>query len=259
MAIHPTAIIDPSASIGTGCDIGPYSVIGPEVRIARDCRIESHVVIEGPSVIGEGNSISHHAVIGTAPQDVKFKGGESRLEIGNGNVIREFATVNRGTPRGGGVTVIGDNCFLMAYIHVAHDCKLGDRVIMANCATLAGHVKVCDGANFGGLAAVHQYAHVGRMAFIGGGAMVRRDVPPFVIARGDRARLVGINRVGLERALFDDQRIEDIESIYRLLWKHGWQAGIERLEGEFADNEDAKLIREFLADTELGLCAPRED
>jgi len=259
MSIHPTAIVDAGARIHESVNIGPYCIIGSNVVIESDCELHGHVIVQGRTHIGCGNQIFHHAVIGNPPQDIKYAGEPTAVEIGTGNIIREFVTVNCGTLNGGGVTRIADRCFIMAYCHIAHDCLVKDNVIMANCATLAGHVHVAEHVNFGGLAAVHQFARIGRLAFIGGGAMVRRDVPPFVIARGDRARLAGLNRVGLERNGFAPERIEKIENIYQILWKHGWESGAPRLLQDFGTDEDAQEILAFIKDTRLGICPPRED
>ena len=259
MSIHPTAIVDPAAHISESADIGPYCIIGPHVEIEADCELHGHVIVQGHTHIGRGNRIFHHSAIGNPPQDIKYAGEPTAVEIGEGNIIREFVTVNCGTIHGGGTTRIGSGCFIMAYCHIAHDCVLENNVIMANCATLAGHVHIAERVNFGGLAAVHQFARIGRLAFIGGGAMVRRDVPPFVIARGDRARIVGLNRVGLERNGFSPDRIEKIEYIYRLLWKNDCDSGIPELEQDFASDEDAQEIFAFIKGTRIGISPPRED
>lgn len=211
--IHPLAAVHPEAELGAGVRVGPFAVIGERVRIGDGVTIGPHAVIEGDVFIGEGCAVYPHAVIGTPPQDLKYRGENSRVEIGPRCMIREFVTINRGCVRDG-VTRLGENCLLMANSHVAHDCLLGDRVVLANSVALAGHVEVGDDVWFGGLAGVHQFARIGHHSFVGAGAMVRRDIPPFLIARGDRAVLTGVNATGLERRGFTAERIAALEGVF---------------------------------------------
>jgi UDP-N-acetylglucosamine acyltransferase len=190
--VHPAAVVSPRAELAEGVRIGPYSIIGDRVRIGRDTTLESHVVVEGCTEIGERNRIHSFVSIGSAPQDVGYKGEETRVVIGNGNLIKEFVTINRATTKQDWVTIVGDDNYLMAYAHIAHDCRLGNRIIMSNVATLGGHTVIGDHANLGGLVAVHQFVRIGAYAFVGGKSGVDRDVPPFMIVAGERARLYGM-------------------------------------------------------------------
>ncbi|MBX6423928.1 acyl-ACP--UDP-N-acetylglucosamine O-acyltransferase [Thermosulfurimonas sp. F29] len=208
--IHPTAVIDPSAEIEDGVEIGPYAIIGPRVFVGEGTRIGAHVVIERDTRIGKGNLINHHAVIGADPQHLAYRGEESRVEIGDENIIREFVTIHRGTALDQRLTRIGNRCLLMAYVHIAHDCFLGDEVIMANGATLGGHVRVGDRVVFGGLSAVHQFCRIGSYAFVSAMSGVDKDVPPFVKVFGVPAKIQGLNLVGLRRAGFDRDSIRRI-------------------------------------------------
>ncbi len=205
--IHPTALVDPSAEIEEEVEIGPYAVIGPRVFIGRGTRIGAHVVIERNTRIGERNVIHHHAIIGTDPQHLAYKGEESWVEIGNENIIREFVTIHRGTALDEGVTRVGHRCLLMAYVHIAHDCSLGNEVIMANGATLGGHVRVGHRVVFGGLSAAHQFCRIGSYAFVSAMSGVDKDVPPFVKVFGIPAKIQGLNLVGLRRAGFSKDTI----------------------------------------------------
>jgi len=221
MAIHPTAVVHPEASVAENVEIGPYAVVGARVTLAAGVRLDAHAAVEGPTTIGEGTRIFSFASVGSDPQDLKYDGEETFLEIGANNLIREGVTISRGTVSGGGVTRIGDNNILMANSHVAHDCVVGSGCIFANSAALAGHVIVEDGAVLGGMAGVHQFARVGRLAMIGAGAMAAQDVPPFTIAQGDRARLFGLNIIGLRRAGFDVDALQPLKAVYRSLFLDG--------------------------------------
>lgn len=215
--IHPTAIVDPDASIATDVEIGPYSIIGAEVALGSGCRIGPHVVIKGPTRMGADNRVHQFASLGEAPQDLKYAGEPTRLEIGVGNVFREYVTVNRGTVAGGGVTRIGDGNLFMAYTHVAHDCRVGNETIFSNAASLAGHVEVGDGAILGGFTTVHQFSRLGEYCFTSMSAAVNRDVPPFVRVAGNYARAYGINSQGLRRRGFDEPLIRALQTAYRVL------------------------------------------
>lgn len=219
--IHPTAIIHPGAQLADNVSIGPYSVIGEHVKIASGTRIAAHVVIEGWTEIGRDNQIYQFSSIGANPQDLKYAGQETYLKIGDRNRIREFTTLNRGTAEGGGVTSIGNDNLFMAYSHVAHDCIVHDHAILANGATLAGHVEVESAAILGGLSAVHQFCRIGCHTMISGGAMVTQDVPPYTVAQGDRAKTMGLNLIGLKRRGFSEDAIRGIKKAYRLIFRSG--------------------------------------
>jgi UDP-N-acetylglucosamine acyltransferase len=211
VTLHPTAIIHPKARIAEGVEIGPYSVIGEHVSIGRDTRIGPHVLIEGWTTIGERNQIFSFSSIGTAPQDIGYRNEETYLIIGDDNVIRESATVHRATTKEDRKTIIGNKNFLMAYSHVAHDCKLGNNIIMANSAALGGHIVIGDHAILGGIVAVHQFVRIGSYSLIGGQSAVSQDIPPYVSAAGNRAQLYGLNLVGLKRKGFSDQSIANLK------------------------------------------------
>ena len=217
--IHNTAIVDPEASIASDCSIGPYTVIGPDVEINSGCDIRSHVVINGPTTIGKNNTIYQFASIGESPQDLKYSGEPTKLIIGDNNVFREYVTLHRGTVDGGGVTTIGNDNLLMAYAHVAHDCVVGNGVIMSNAASIAGHVIVGDQAILGGFTCVHQFTHIGAHGFSGLGTVINRDVPPFVIVAGNHARAISVNKKGLQRRGFSKETIAALHKAFRLLIK----------------------------------------
>lgn len=259
ITVHPTAIVDPRAELATGVEIGPYAVIGPHVRLMDGVRVAAHAVIDGRTVIGAGTQIFPFASIGQIPQDLKYKGEPSELVIGANNTIREYVTMNPGTTGGGMVTRVGGNCLFMVGVHIAHDCKVGDHVVMANNATLAGHVEVGDWAFFGGLCAVHQFARVGRHAMIGGMSGVEHDVIPYGSVMGNRARLAGLNIVGLKRRGFTREQIHTLRTAYRLLFaQEGTMA--ERLsdvEEIYHDNEVVMEIVAFIrADSSRAICQP---
>ena len=258
--IHPTAIVDPKAELGSGVEVGPYSVIGPHVRFAAGTRIGAHVVIDGRTKIGPNTIVFPFASIGQIPQDLKYKGEPSELVIGANNLIREQVTMNTGTSGGGMVTRVGNNCLFMVGAHVAHDCTLGDHVIMANNATLAGHVRVGEWAVLGGLCAVHQFARIGKHAMIGGMSGVEHDVIPYGSVIGNRARLAGLNIIGLKRRGFTRDQIHTLRTAYRLLFaQEGTMA--ERLadvEEIYHDNEVVMEIVGFIrADSSRAICQPR--
>lgn len=217
-AIHPTAIIDPSASIGAGTTVGPYSIIGPNVVLGRNNRVGPHVVIEGRTFIGDENTIYQFASVGAAPQDLKYRGEPSELRIGNGNIVRENVTLQPGTLGGGMLTSIGDQNLFMANTHVGHDSHVGNRCVIANGAALAGHVTVHDGVIIGGLSGIHQFVRLGSVAMIGAGAMVAQDIPPYCMAQGDRASIQGLNRVGLERNGGSREDLSVLREVYRLIF-----------------------------------------
>ena len=219
--IHPTAIIDSGAEIADGVTIGPYSVIGDGVRIGAGTEIASHVVIKGPTVIGEKNRIFQFSSIGDEPQDKKYAGEETRLEIGDGNTIREYCTINRGTAQDQGATRLGDDNWIMAYVHIAHDCTVGNDVILANNATLAGHVHVGNHVIFGGFVGAHQFCSVGDYAFLGMYSGINRDVPPYITISGNPGEPKGINLEGLKRRGFEKEQLRNIRNAYRVLYRSG--------------------------------------
>jgi UDP-N-acetylglucosamine acyltransferase len=246
--IHPTAIIHEGAKIGEGTVIEPYAIIGPEVTIGRENRVGAHTVIDGKTTIGDNNVIYPFVSIGLPPQDLTYKGEPTEVVIGNRNVIREGVTIHRGTARGIGITQIGNDNYLMAYSHVAHDCIIGNHVIMANCASLAGHVVVDDYAVLGGLTGVHQFVRIGKYAFIGGVSGISMDIPPFMIAAGDRAKLYGPNIVGLKRAGFSAETILAIKRAYKILFRSGLtlKAAIQRIQSEGILCKEVEEIIAFL-------------
>ncbi|MCP4127506.1 MAG: acyl-ACP--UDP-N-acetylglucosamine O-acyltransferase [Gammaproteobacteria bacterium] len=217
--IDPKAVIDSQAEIDEGVSIGPFSVIGPNVRIGRGTDIRSHVVINGHTTIGVDNKIFQFASIGEDPQDMKYAGEETFLEIGDRNTIREFTTINRGTTQDTRVTRLGSDNLLMAYAHMAHDCQVGNHTILANAASLAGHVHVDDWAILGGFCCVHQYCHIGAHSFNGLGSTIKRDVPPYVLTDGNPAKPYGINSEGLRRRGFSDESIRQIKAAYKIIYK----------------------------------------
>ncbi|HJT97925.1 MAG TPA: acyl-ACP--UDP-N-acetylglucosamine O-acyltransferase [Rhodanobacteraceae bacterium] len=253
--IHPSALIDPGAKLGNNVSIGAFCVIGAGVEIGDGTWIGPHVVIEGPTKIGRDNRIWQFASLGAAPQDKKFHGEASTLEIGDRNVIREFVTFNRGTDDGGGVTRIGNDNWLMAYVHLAHDCIVGNNVIFANAASLAGHVVVDDWVILGGFTLVHQFCQIGAHAFTSMGSIINRDVPPYVTVAGSFAEPKGINSEGLRRRGFDSDRILSIKRAYRTLYKSGLPLAEAREElARAADGApDVKLMLDFIERSQRSL------
>ncbi len=254
--IHSTAIVHPGAQIADGVEIGPYTIIGEHVRIGRGSRVGAHTVIDGWTEIGEECQIFNLASVGGIPQDLKYKGEETWLRIGNRNIIREFTTLQPGTVTGIGETVIGDNNLFMAYCHVAHDCIVGNRVIMANGATLAGHVEVEDFAILGGLSAVHQFTVVGESAMLSGGAMVAQDVLPYTIASGNHATSGGLNTVGLKRRGFSPEVISSVKKAYRLIIRSGLrlEEAIARIRQEVPMSPEISHFIEFAEKSKRGIC-----
>ncbi len=217
--IHPTAVIDPSAQLHEDVEVGPYAIIGAEVTIGRGCRIGPHALVRGPTVLGEDNQIFQFASVGEDPQDKKYGGERTWLIIGQRNIIRESATVHRGTAQGGGVTRLGNDNLLMAYTHVAHDCQLGNHVILANAASLGGHIEVQDWAILGGFTIVHQFCRLGAHCFTAMGSVISQDVPPYVMVSGHPATVYGLNREGLRRRQFTTETIRLLHHAYRLLYR----------------------------------------
>ena len=252
--IHPTAIVDPNAKIGENVKIGPYSVVGPEVSIGNGTVIESHVVIEGETIIGENNYIFSFVSIGKVPQDLKFNGEKTRVIIGNNNKIREFVTIHRGTIDKY-ETRIGNDTLVMAYVHIAHDCIIGDHCVLANAATFAGHVEVEDWAVVGGLTAIHQFTRVGRHAMIGGCSAVNQDVVPYMLSEGNKARAVYINIVGLKRRGFSEEQIKTLRDVYKIIFKKKLklEKALQILEKDYKDNEDVVKLVEFIRKSKRGI------
>jgi UDP-N-acetylglucosamine acyltransferase len=248
--IDATVIVDASARIAPGVTIGPYSIIGPQVEIGEGSWIGPHVVIKGPTRIGRNNRIYQFASIGDAPQDKKYQGEPTRLEIGDDNTIREYVTINRGTVQDQGVTRVGSGNWIMAYVHIAHDCQLGDDIIMANNASLAGHVHIGDHAILGGFSLVHQFCKVGKFAFLQFAAGVNRDVPPYVVAAGMPATPHSINSEGLRRRGFSAQQIATLKQAYRLLYRAGLrlEEAREQIAQLAQDHPEVAVLAEFLAD-----------
>jgi UDP-N-acetylglucosamine acyltransferase len=250
--IHDTAIVADGARIGEGCHIGPFSTVGENVVLADGVRLDSHVVIDGATKIGSGTHIFPFVSIGLAPQDLKYGGESTATEIGSGNQIREFVTIHRGTAGGGGLTKIGDNNLFMAQAHVAHDCKLGSDIIMANAATLAGHVEIADRANVGAYSGVHQFCRVGLEAFVGGYSVVVKDAPPFAIIQGNHAKCYGLNRVGMKRRGYSKDTIEKLHRAYHLpsLGKAEHNPGAREDQGRDRGLQRSRSAREFLREHE---------
>jgi UDP-N-acetylglucosamine acyltransferase len=252
--IHPTAIVHPGAAIGAGTEVGPYVTIGPHVRIGRDCRIGASTVIDGWTEIGDGNEIFPMASVGLIPQDLKFGGESTRLVIGNRNVIREFVTIHRGTGGGGGVTRIGDHNLFMAYAHVAHDCQVGNETIFANGATLAGHVLVEDYATVGAFSGVHQFCRVGRHAFIGGYSVVTKDALPFAKTVGNRARIYGVNTIGLVRRRFAPDAIAKLRRAYRHLLHSNTSRALAQIERDPSLRcDEVQYVLDFIRTSSRGV------
>lgn len=253
--IHPTAIIDSHAEIDSNVEIGPYTIIHGNVSIGAGTKIASHVTIEPYVEIAPNCHIFQYASIGAAPQAIKFKGEKTYLKIGRNTVVREFATLNRGTAFGGGVTEVGEDNFLMAYTHVAHDCKTGKGVIMANNATLAGHITIGDHVIIGGLVAIHQFVRIGAHAYVGGKSAVVKDIPPYVIAAGDRATLHGLNKVGLQRHGFSANTLAQLKKAYRIIFRIGLTVNeaVERVLAEVENIPEVLAFVNFIKTTERGI------
>jgi UDP-N-acetylglucosamine acyltransferase len=256
MSIHPTAIIDPKAKIDPSCEVGPYCVVGPDVEIGERCRLLSHVAMGGPTKIGSDNHFFPFCSIGLAPQDISYKGEPTRLEIGDHNEIREYVTINRATAKAEGVTRVGSHNLIMAYTHIAHDCQIGDHIIMANAATLGGHVTVEDWASVGALCPVHHFVRIGTHAFIGGGTTITRDVLPFSKTSAERGtHAYGLNAVGLERRGFTKERIKKIHHAYRVLLasKLNTSQALEKLKAETDRGDDVEALIRFIESSERGV------
>lgn len=253
--IHATAIVSPKAKLDENCYIGPFSTIGDEVSIGSGVRLDSHVVVDGKTSIGEDTHVYPFVSIGLAPQDLKYAGEPTATEIGKRNHIREFVTIHRGTAGGGGLTKIGDDNLFMAQAHVAHDCQIGNSVIMANAATLAGHVEIADRANVGAYSGVHQFCRVGLEAFVGGYSVVVKDAPPFAIIQGNHAKCFGLNRVGMKRRGYGRDTIEKLNHAYHLLLssKLNTTQAVEKIREEIKDCEEVDLLVDFIETSKRGV------
>jgi UDP-N-acetylglucosamine acyltransferase len=256
MKIHPTAIISPDAQLEEGVEIGPYVVIGSDVKIGKNTIIGPHTVIEDFTRIGEGCHIFQFCSIGAPPQDLKFGGEKTRVVIGNFNTIREFVTIHRATSADIGVTIIGDYNLIMAYAHVAHNCKLDNRIIMSNAATLAGHVHIEDYVIISGLTGIHQFCRLGAHCMIGGASAVVKDVPPYAIAQGNHAKLFGLNIVGLKRRNFSENTIKALKDAYSIIFRSDLllEAALKKAQDEAADCPEVRYFIQFIKESERGVC-----
>ncbi len=255
MPVHPTAIVDPKAKVDAAAEIGPYCIVGPEVKIGARTRLMANVYLDGDLEAGEDNIFYPYSTVGVAPQDLKYKGEASQTRIGCRNKIREFVTIHRGTEGGGMLTRIGDDNLLMAYVHVAHDTEVGNGAILGHGATLAGHVTVCDYANIGAYSGVHQYCRIGRHAIVGGYSVITQDVLPFSSTVSEREnRIFGANKVGLERKGFPTERIEQLQTVFRVLTRAGLNTSqaIERIRAEVPASPELDELLEFIQKSKRG-------
>lgn len=254
MDIHPTAIVDPQAELDEDVSIGPYSIINSDVKIDKGTKIGSHVLIDSGTIIGKNCQIHKGAILGTPPQDLKFGGEKTYLKIGDNTIIREYATLNRGTEWRGG-TIIGKNCFIMIYAHIAHDCLIGDHVILANSVNLAGHIEIGDYVIIGGVVPVHQFVKIGSHSIIGGGFRVQKDVCPFMMVAGYPLRTVGLNLVGLKRRGFPEKTIHILKQVYKILFrsKLNTSEAVEKIKNEMELIPEVKEILDFIQKSERGI------
>jgi UDP-N-acetylglucosamine acyltransferase len=255
MSIDERAVTDPAARLGKDVSVGPFTIIGPDVEIGDNTWIGPHVVINGPTKIGKENRIFQFSSIGEIPQDKKYRGEQSRLEIGDRNTIREFVTINRGTDDGGGITCIGSDNWLMAYIHIAHDCILGNNIIMANAASLAGHVRIDDFAILGGFTLVHQFCAVGSHSFCGMGSAISKDVPPFIMANGNPAHPHGLNIEGLKRSKASKETMQGLREAYKVIYRggHTTKEATTHLRGLSQTCPEVLQMLEFIQNSQRGI------
>ncbi len=256
MKVHPTAVIHPNARLATGVSVGPFSVIGEDVELGEGCEVMSHVVIQGPTHAGKGNRFYPFGAIGLPCQDLKYRGEPTRLEIGDDNVFREYITLHRGTVEGGGITRIGNQSFLMAYVHIAHDCQLGSGIIMANGASLAGHVEVGDYATIGAFCGIHQYCRIGAYAFLGSYSVINKDILPYAKTSVEReAGVYGANRLGLERRGIAKEDIDELDQAFRLLTrsKLNTSQALEAMNAKSFKSPHVHALIEFIKSSERGV------
>lgn len=250
---HPTAVIDDGAEVAESAGVGPYAIVGPGVRLEEGVRVGPHVLVERNTRVGEGCELHNGAVLGTDPQDLKYDGEETWLEVGPGTVVREYATLNRGTAASG-TTLVGRECLVMAYAHVAHDCRIGDGVILANSVAMGGHVEIGDRAIVGGLVAIHQFVRIGRHAFVGGGSRLPQDVAPYVTVAGNPCRAYGINTEGLRRRGFGDESIRALKRAYRTLFRSDEHLGRALEEVEAGDpTPEVETLIDFVRASDRGI------
>ena len=254
--IHPTAIVDPHSELADDVEIGPYVVVGVNVKIAAGTKIHSHAVIDGLTTMGRGNVVFPFATVGTIPQDLKYRGEPSELIIGDNNTIREYASLNPGTVGGGMITRVGSQNLLMMYCHIAHDCIVGNRNVIANGATLGGHVVIEDNVIVGGLVGIHQFVRIGSGAILGAGSMVSKDVAPFCNATGDRAKLHGLNTEGMKRRGFDKAKIDAIYQAYRIVFRSKLKTNeaLDKIRKELPALQELEQFVSFIAASERGIC-----
>lgn len=256
--VHPTAIVHEGAQLASGVSVGPYSIIGEHVRVGEGTVIGPHVVLDGHTTLGKRNQVFQFASIGSVPQDLKFKGEPSRLEIGDDNHIREYVTMNPGTEHGGMVTRVGSGNLFMISVHVAHDCRVGDRNVLANLTTLAGHVTIEDDVILGGMSGMHQFARVGTGAMLAGGSLATLDVPPYCLTQGDRARLQGLNVIGLRRRGASAEEIRELKRAYHIAFLQGLllREAVEKIRAELQGNDYVERFAAFLETSERGVTRP---
>lgn len=253
--IHPTAVVDSRAEIAEGVKIGPYCIIDGPVKIGSNTTIASHAVIEGKTEIGERNRISPYVSIGAPPQDIGYRGEDTRVTLGDDNVIREYVTINRATTKEEWVTIVGSNNYLMAYSHVAHDCRLANHISMANSAALGGHTHLGDYVNIGGLAAAHQFIRIGAYAFVGGLTAIVKDVPPFMIVAGNKASLYGVNQIGLRRQGLSPNAIKNLKKAHQIIWRKNrtFENGIAQVREEIDSFPELEILLNFFKGSKRGI------
>src|SRR5918998_225234 len=253
--VHPTSVVSPRAEVGEGSHIGPFCTVGDEVRLGARVRLESHVVVDGRTEVGDETHVFPFASIGLEPQDLKYRGEPAETRVGKRCRLREFVTVHRGTEGGGMLTSVGDDCLIMAQAHVAHDCRVGRKVIMANAATLAGHVEVADGANIGAYSGVHQFCRVGREAYVGGYSVVVKDAMPFALTVGNHAKCYGLNTEGMRRRKYPRATIDSLHHAFRLLLssKLNTTQAVRRIREEIQDSPEVALLLRFIETSERGV------
>lgn len=259
MAIHPTAVISPGARLAEGVEIGPYAVISDDVNIGRNTIVGPHTVIEEHTDIGENCHIFQFCSVGGPPQDLKYRGERTRVIIGNHNTIREFVTIHRATAADIGMTIMGDHNLIMAYCHIAHNCRLGSHIVMANSANLAGHIQIDDHAIIGGLSGILQFLRIGAHSIVGGASAVTKDVPPFVMVAGNHAKLYGLNLIGLKRRGFTQETIDALQETHRIFFRSSLtvEKASEKIRAEVPDIAEVRLFIEFMENSKKGVCRPQ--